>query len=181
MLTSEYLENFLNFLAEAETRFHIAQTVQSEKDSQTQDILHRLELADDPDDYRMQLLNALIPIRKERRAAKDEIEILSLIVNWVSQNYKTVNSLKQLLGEVRKLQNKQDNRIYIERTNVVENVFKSIAAEQETPPEEQDTTAAESSEEQKAPATESVEETPNEEQGGALMLVTAESENTSEE
>lgn len=44
MKRSEYISAFLDFVREAQTEYDVARMKQSEADSETQDILHRLEL-----------------------------------------------------------------------------------------------------------------------------------------
>ncbi len=47
MKRSEYISAFLDFVREAQIEYDVARMKQSEADSETQDILHRLELHDD--------------------------------------------------------------------------------------------------------------------------------------
>lgn len=126
MLTSEYIENFLNFLSDAKTRYDIAQVNESEYDKQTQDILHRLELVDDEKDYQDKLLDTIKEIRHERRKAKDESAVLFPVITWRDNNPKVISMMQQLLGDVRKVQRQLANRVYVDRTDIVKDVGERV-------------------------------------------------------
>ncbi len=116
---SEAISDFLNFLREAKEQLHIAEENEKHANDETQDILHRLELYDDPYDRSAHLAGMLRFIRRKRRNAKDEIETASKIVDWSTENAKAVNSLKELLGEVRKCEQRHRQRLYGNRTNLL--------------------------------------------------------------
>ena len=123
MNESAHIKKWLDFLAEAETRLHISEGILLEKDQQTQDILHRLELYDDPYLERKKLYDLIPYIRRDRRESKDSIEVLTPIVQYIESNRKTISCLQQLLGEVRKAERKQRERIYSNRTNIVKDTL----------------------------------------------------------
>ena len=117
------IENFLNFCrscVEANRRAGIAEI---DLDNQTQDILHNIEINTNyPYDYVIQGL-ALSSIRRKRREAKDIQWITAPVVQWVNQNQKTINELEKLLGAVRKAEKSTINRVYKNRTNILDGLF----------------------------------------------------------
>lgn len=127
MKRSEYISGFLDFLRESQMEYEIARTKQSEADSETQDILHRLELHDDSYHDMARLSKTLKEVRKDRRAAKDAISELDPICGWAKENARVLKSLEQLLGNVRKAEKGTQNRNYTNRTDAVE---RSIRREQ---------------------------------------------------
>ena len=62
-------------------------------------------------------------VRRERRKAKDQQQLLQPIVEWIAQNTKVINSLEQLLGAVRRAEKSQEGRSYHPKTNILEQVF----------------------------------------------------------
>lgn len=124
MTESDHINAFLSYIRDCETRLHIACANEQETNDQTQDILHRLELQ--VDDYRMtaKLGKLLREVRKRRRAAKDARERLSAVDEWAARNQEAIKSLERLLGELRKIERKQNNRIYVPRTDILEGKIK---------------------------------------------------------
>lgn len=83
MKRSEYISAFLDFVREAQIEYDVARMKQSEADSETQDILHRLELHDDSYHDMARLSKTLKEARQDRRAAKDAISELDPICGWI--------------------------------------------------------------------------------------------------
>ena len=96
--------------------------------SETQDILHRLELHDDSYHDMARLSKTLKEARQDRRAAKDAISELDPICGWARENARVLKSLEQLLGNVRKAEKATQNRYYSDRTDAVK---RSIRHEKE--------------------------------------------------
>lgn len=119
MIVSDVLEDFLRWLDDAETNLRINEANEKLADEETQDILHRLELCEDPYLIRKKLSDAIPGIRQSRRVAKDNAELLSPVVQWKEDNPRTLSGLRQLLGELRKIERKQANRAYADRTDIV--------------------------------------------------------------
>lgn len=117
MKRSEYISAFLDFVREAQIEYDVARMKQSEADSETQDILHRLELHDDSYHDMARLSKTLKEARQDRRAAKDAISELDPICGWVRENARVLKSLEQLLGNVRKAEKATQNRYYSDRTD----------------------------------------------------------------
>lgn len=120
MDVSGQIEAFLRFLREAETDLHIAQDEEKRTNEETQDILHRLELCDDDADFTGKLAGKLRVVRRMRRKAKDMREVCGPVCGWAEEYSAARKSLERLLGDVRKIEARQQNRMYIPRTDVLE-------------------------------------------------------------
>lgn len=125
MKYSERLENFLDFLREAQQEYNIAVSSEQEANDATQDILHTLELEENKYHDCARLAVALREVRQERRAAKDKKQQLQPIIDWIVQNGKTIKTLEQLLGAVRKAEKSLEGRFYKPKTDVVEKALNS--------------------------------------------------------
>lgn len=119
MNESTTIKNWLDFLSDVETRLHIAEGILTEKNDQSQDIMHFIELRNAPYLERKKLYDTLPTIRQERRDAKDEIEILTPIVQYIEDTRKNTAYLQQLLGDVRKIERRHYSRTYNNRTNII--------------------------------------------------------------
>ena len=114
------LSEFLNWLREVKSDYSYAQDTLKWCDDATQDILHKLELEPVKYKERARLATKLQNIRRERRAAKDLISVTEDIVEWINTNSSVIKSLERLLGGVRKAENKLGNRMYFNRTAVID-------------------------------------------------------------
>ena len=114
------LEKFLEFLREVKEKTNIALTIESEKEAETQDILHNIELSEHGYHEYAKLSKKLRDIRQDRRKAKNIIEISSPIVDWTENNKQVIKSLEKLLGELRKIEKTIESRQYGNRTNVLD-------------------------------------------------------------
>lgn len=114
-MTSDEISAFLNFLHNCAEQYNISRTVQREKEDLTQDILHEMELRSLSYHELANLSKSLQAARRERREAKDICEVMEPIVLYAETNQSTIHALEKLLGEVRKIEKKHDNRIYIPR------------------------------------------------------------------
>lgn len=81
------------------------------------DILHKFELEKLSYSERCRLATVLVNNRKDRRYYKDHVEELEPIINHMKDpvSIKAINILKQLLGEVRKVEKYHRNRTYTPR------------------------------------------------------------------
>lgn len=84
------------------------------KDKETQDLLHKIEL-DGNQGHRNRAATALRIVRIERRESKDFVERNKPIVDFIADNKPTFDKMTQLLGLVRKAEQKQVGRRYIPR------------------------------------------------------------------
>lgn len=121
-MISYKIADFLSYMEEQCQMYDIARDMLKECDEATQDILHKMEI--DPVKYkeRARLATKLQSIRRQRRTAKDMTETTKIISIWVKDNKSIIGSLQRLLGDVRKAEKKQQNRTYIPRTNVIEEI-----------------------------------------------------------
>lgn len=120
---SDKIENFLNFLRDCEERNRLAALEEIEMDSRTQDILHNIELNENSQyDYICQGFT-LAETRKRRRRAKNTKEITHPICAWAHENQKVINTLEQLLGNVRKAEKRTQNRTYKNKTKVMDGLL----------------------------------------------------------
>lgn len=106
------LERILTQFRDAESALSMAHTELKQCDDRTQDILHDLELNDHTYHERGKLTTELVEIRRRRRVAKDTIELLNPLCTWLTNNSKQIHMLESVLGEMRKIDTKRDNRQY---------------------------------------------------------------------
>ncbi|MEE1303255.1 MAG: hypothetical protein UHD64_10770, partial [Bacteroidales bacterium] len=116
-LPSEYISEFLNFIADAQSHYCFCFEQMKEQEQLTQDYLHSLELDGLKYDERSKLATKLAINRKDRRYYKDRVEELDPIINWASDptTVKAINQLKQALGAVRKQEGYHKDRTYYPR------------------------------------------------------------------
>lgn len=114
---SEYIEAFLNFLTLCEQEYDSASREKERTEKQQQDYLHQLELDKQTYSERAKLATKLRNCRLERRQYKDILEETEPIVQFFEepQHKKTREQLKQLLGQMRKVENYHQNRQYRKR------------------------------------------------------------------
>lgn len=110
------LTDALGRLRDAETDFSSAQTELKYCDDRTQDILHDLELNEHTYHERGKLTTELVDIRKRRRVAKDTIEILTPLHEWANIQSVALHKLESVLGEMRKIDTRRENRMYWPKT-----------------------------------------------------------------
>lgn len=116
VMTSDDLSAFLKALRDCKENLHIYDAELAEVDGELQDVYHRLELKDGLTRKDMADAGSLIArLRKRRRIAKNAIERLKPVVDSLSQMPSALNNLNMLLGELRKIENRQKNRVYVPR------------------------------------------------------------------
>lgn len=123
MKASENIAAFLNFLRDCDERLEIAHSIQRDTEAETQDILHNIEFGSNTQHELILEGIALKDIRNRRRKAKDQIKVLTPIVEWYSLNGHVIKELERLLGKVRKEEKSTENRIYVERTNIIRKIL----------------------------------------------------------
>lgn len=111
------LDQILKTLRQAETDFNIASDEEKLCEDEQQDILHELELVRLSYHERGKLAARLVEVRKKRRQAKNALETLEPLVNWLKENQDTVRSLQRVLGEMRKQEQRHLNRVYVKRVD----------------------------------------------------------------
>lgn len=114
---SEYISEFLNFVAEAKTQYNFCSEEVNNQDKLTQDYLHSLELDDLKCGERSKLATKLAINRKERRYYKDLVEELEPIVKFFEepQHKKVLDKLTQALGQTRRAESYHKDRAYVPR------------------------------------------------------------------
>lgn len=125
MKQSEYIEEFLSFLRNAGQAFIAATDEEAIAELRTQDLLHCLELYDNNYRETAKLGKTISAVRKDRRAAKDTVELTKPIKNWLDDNKSIVKSLERLLGDVRKVEAHQERRVYIPKTDILDEVLRN--------------------------------------------------------
>ncbi len=117
-MLQEGIEDFLDFIRDVEQGNCISLEEERISNNETQDLLHMLELLPMDDSGLLSVSQHLIEIRKKRRKAKNYIAAGTLIVEWIEENRAVINSLKRLLGEVRKKEQNSECRLYTPRTSM---------------------------------------------------------------
>ena len=111
---SEYITEFLNFVAEAQVQHRICEEEVNNQDKLTQDFLHKLELGELKCDERSKVATKLAINRQDRRYYKDRVEELKPIVTFFEDpvNKKMLDKLRCVLGESRKWESYHKDRTY---------------------------------------------------------------------
>lgn len=109
---TQWLDQVLTQFRDAESALSIAHTELKQCDDRTRDILHDLELNDHTYHERGKLTTELVEIRRRRRVAKDTIELLNPLCTWLTNNSKQIHMLESVLGEMRKIDVRHENRMY---------------------------------------------------------------------
>lgn len=111
------VEGFLKFLKDASAELYAAKADVDYCERKTQDILHELEIMDMSYHERAHLSGDLADIRKQRRDAKDMIDLLTPVVEWAGNANLVIGKLQTCLGTIRKTEEKQKNRVYWKRAD----------------------------------------------------------------
>lgn len=124
---SEQIKSFLDFIDECRELNSMAYSGVGEEDKRHQDLTHAIEFEDDPEKI-ARIGMRIHQNRIERRAYKDIYETTSPVVEFARnpQNKKTLDSARQLLGKVRKVESHQENRFYIPRIKENQVYFQEI-------------------------------------------------------
>ena len=117
MITTKDIENVLELFRRAKIELNRANDELKYCDDKTQDYLHELELVDHTYHERGRIAKELAELRQKRRAAKDRIELVTPVVNWSLQYKSSIDALRRVLGDVRKIDEKQTNRMYFYRAD----------------------------------------------------------------
>jgi len=114
---SEYISHFLNFISEARKEYAVAVEGIRTEEKRQEDLLHEIEFSKVANE-RNKLTTKLHKCREKRRKYKDIKEELEPIVEFANDpaNKKVIDKLSsQLLGQVRKVENYHENRVYKRR------------------------------------------------------------------
>lgn len=120
---SEYISDFLDFLSATTEQLSISENVLEESNNELCDLEHAVELLKLDCVKRVKLVQRLEVTRKKRRDAKNMIDTCQPIVDWQIANKQIINSLRQLLGDVRKTERRQASRTYTVRTKILDGIY----------------------------------------------------------
>lgn len=112
---SEYISDFLNFVEQSKKDYTMAVNGEQRQNDLTQDIMHKIELEHLTYGDRAKIVTQLRKVRKDRRGYKDHMELLEPIIKYSEENKRAMELLKQLLGQVRKIETRHENRVYTPR------------------------------------------------------------------
>lgn len=120
-MTSKKIEQFLNLCNETEQKYKYYIEVMEECNRHTADYLHALELEDMTYNERGKLQTKERKNRKERRLAKDIVECLEPLREYLNtpEGKKAHNTLQQVLGKVRRIERYHANRTYRKRAKEI--------------------------------------------------------------
>lgn len=110
---SEVVTLFLRLIDVGQQVSKVAYDEVRQQELLTNDLLHQLELG--PTKERNKIATKIATCRKDRRYYKDRIEEMEPLNEWAQANKKAVNELKQVVGKMRKIEEKQETRTYVPR------------------------------------------------------------------
>lgn len=112
MIKSTDVQSIIAFFRDAQEEYDMMLTEQQLCEGQQQDILHDFELIDHSHNECGHLGKELSKVRRRRRTAKNQSELLQPLHEWINNNDKAINLLQRVLGDMRKIETNQKNRIY---------------------------------------------------------------------
>lgn len=114
---SEIIALYCGLVSESQVRYRTVKEELERLEMLTQDYLHALELGELSYHERARIATQLAECRRERRVAKDLLEVLEPFVQFEDEKESKahVNKLRQVLGAVRTAEKKHTNRIYVPR------------------------------------------------------------------
>lgn len=119
LLPEEQIKNFLAFARNVISRYEENVTRQRELEQETQDLLHYMELSGDMNACRgFCMYRKMAEIRRERRACKNEIDLLQPVYDYL-QDKTVINQLAKIQGQCRTSKEAINMRSYTLRTDVV--------------------------------------------------------------
>ena len=111
---SEQVKGFLDFVDECRELNSMAYDGVGEEDKRHQDLMHEIEFEDNPKKI-AEIGMRIHQNRVQRRVYKDMYEVTFPVIEFVRepQNKKALDSARQLLGRIRKVEKYHENRVYI--------------------------------------------------------------------
>lgn len=119
---SGYLEDFLAFLTAVEEQNRMSGQDLDETNLNLQDLQHFIEFGQAGGKEMLKVYKLYKQIRHKRRIAKENLEQCAPVMEWIDKNRRTIQDLRALLGKIRKIEQSQSNRIYIVRTDILNEV-----------------------------------------------------------
>ncbi len=112
---SQIIKTFLDFVESARSEYNFNSESMKNEERITQDYLHKLELEGLNCRERSKIATQLVHNRQARRRYKDAVEELEPIVAFFEdpKNRGVLNSMSQLLGQVRKIESYHKKRFYV--------------------------------------------------------------------
>lgn len=112
---SQIIKTFLDFVDNARSEYNFNLEAMKNEERITQDYLHKLELEGLNCRERSKIATLLANNRKARRGYKDAVEELEPIVEFFEdpKNRSVLNSMSQLLGQIRKVESYHKRRFYV--------------------------------------------------------------------
>ena len=114
-MNAKDIEEFLDKLRVAKSDLSMHELTVKTCEDKLQDLLHKLELEELSHHNYAKEAKKIAAVRQVRRQAKDMVEKLTPIVTYCNENKKFFDSLNHLLGCVRKIENRHENRFYRQR------------------------------------------------------------------
>ena len=118
VLVSKALSAFLCAATQAQKDYRFYEEQKKKAEDEIQDYQHKLELDDCGYKERAKIATALQDALQRRRTAKDACELLAPFVEWCASTstdcngFKTLNKLRELLGQCRKKEEWTAKRTY---------------------------------------------------------------------
>ena len=113
MKSSSSISEFLNFVLQTEKEYRSTCEAAEKCNKKIEDLLHDIEFAQNKRECNKASWETH-QYRVLRRTHKDKLAELSPIVNFINDNKKAIEKLKQVLGEVRKAEelNSSERKYY---------------------------------------------------------------------
>ena len=120
---SQHVKMFLDFVDRAKADYVYCLEAMKNEEKITQDYLNLLELNGLNYHERSKIATKLVTNRQARRTYKDAVEELQPIVEFFEdpKNKAFLNSMSQLLGQIRKIENYHQNRHYVPKVVAMPN------------------------------------------------------------
>ncbi|PLR72219.1 hypothetical protein [Bacillus sp. UMB0728] len=116
----------------AETLFEEASYEESVLNNETNDILHVFELLDLSDDELLDYAKKLREIKQYRRRAKDFVEIIRPLRDYVNENKQVLKKLGNVRAETERIVARLENRQYKPRVDTtLEHAFKKASGKRD--------------------------------------------------
>lgn len=116
----EKLREFLSFARDVISRYEENVRLQTELETETQDLLHYVELSDNMDACKgNKMYKKVREVRRKRRACKNEIDLLKPLYEYLSDKT-LINQLSKIQGQCRTSKETISSRQYTLRTDVIQ-------------------------------------------------------------
>lgn len=119
---SSFVEDFLSFLGDIQTTYNMATATLDEANLELCDLEHYLELETCNAATTAKIAKRIREVRKKRRQAKNSIEICEQMLSWIDLNKKPIDDLSNVLGKIRKMEDRQEARVYAVRSHILDDI-----------------------------------------------------------